>query len=209
MNEIALPGENKEGMTALEQAQALTIVTASDYTAADNFCVGLKGLEKEVDEAYDENISAAFKAHRGLVAKKNKYVEPIIAARKIIKGKMGAWNTEQEIKRKNEEARLQAEAQKQAEDEALAAAAEAQQSGNKAEAEAILAAPVAAPIVVLPSFAPKSKTTIQTHWDFRITNAALIPREYMAPDTVKIGGVIRSMKGTISIPGVEAFEKKV
>lgn len=209
MNEITLPEENKKGMTALEQAQALVIVTATDYTAADNFCVGLKGLEKEVDEAYDENISAAFKAHRGLVAKKNKYAEPIIEARKVIKSKMGAWQTEQESKRKAEEARLQAEAQKRAEDEALAAAAEAQKNGDKAEAEAIIAAPIVAPIVVLPSFAPKSKTTIQTRWDFRIVNAALIPREYLSPDTVKIGGVIRATKGSISIPGVEAFEKKV
>ena len=143
------------------------------------------------------------------MAKKKKYAEPVEQARKIIKSKMITWQESEEAKRRAEEARLQAIAQKQAEEAALASAEEAAKAGNQAEAEAIIAEPVAAPVVILPPSAPKAKTTIQTRWDFRITNAALIPREYMAPDLVKIGGVIRAGKGSITIPGIEAFQKKV
>ena len=36
-----------------------------------------------------------------------------------------------------------------------------------------------------------------------------IPAAYLVPDMVKIGAVVRAMKGTTNIPGVEAYEERV
>lgn len=204
-----LPEKNEHAITALDQANALEIVTVADYTAADQLCARLKLLDKEVDEAYDEHISAAFKAHRALVAKKNKYAEPIDQARRIIKGKMVVWSDAEEEKRRAEERRLQEIAQKKAEDEAIQAAQDAQKAGNAAEAEAIMSAPIEAAPVVLPKAAPKIMTSIRTVWKARIVNSNLIPREYLTPDEMKINGVARATKGTVKIPGVEFYQQKV
>lgn len=204
-----LPEKNEHALTALDQANALEIVTVADYTAADQLCARLKLLDKEVDEAYDEHISAAFKAHRSLVAKKNKYAEPIDQARKIIKAKMVVWQEAEEEKRRAEERRLQEIARKKAEEEALQAAQDAQQAGDTASAEAILSAPVEAPAVVLPKAAPKIMTSIRTIWKARIVKPNLIPREYLTPDEMKINGVARATKGTVKIPGVEFYQQKV
>jgi len=35
----------------------------------------------------------------------------------------------------------------------------------------------------------------------------LIPREYLIPDEVKIGGVVRATKGSIQIPGIEIYSE--
>lgn len=44
-------------------------------------------------------------------------------------------------------------------------------------------------------------------WAFRITNPALIPREFLLIDEQKIGGVVRALKDATNIPGVEAYQK--
>jgi hypothetical protein len=95
--------------------------------------------------------------------------------------------------------------------EAIAADA----NGNKEEAKAILETPV----YVEPSFVPEPVVTksvpklqggpvYRTVWKYRITNESLIPRAYLTPDTVKIGGIVRAMKGNVNIPGILAFEER-
>jgi hypothetical protein len=212
MNEIVLPDtkqSDSKAMTAVEQARALTITTAAEYTAADVMCTGLKELEKEIITTFKEPKEKAWSAHKAIVAAEAKHLEPVQQARKIIKSKMSEWQEAEEKRRCEEEARLQAEANKLAEEQALKAAEEAQKAGDTAQAEAILAAPVSAPPLVLPSAAPKVKTVIQTRWTFRIVDVKLIPREYLIPDTNKIGAVVRATKGGVKIPGVEAFSQRV
>ena len=46
-------------------------------------------------------------------------------------------------------------------------------------------------------------------WKFRIVDAAKIPREYLVPDEVKIGAIVRAMKGEGAIEGIEMYEEKV
>jgi len=44
-------------------------------------------------------------------------------------------------------------------------------------------------------------------WSFRITNPALVPREYLTVDEQKIGAVVRALKDQAKIPGVEVFSE--
>lgn len=46
-------------------------------------------------------------------------------------------------------------------------------------------------------------------WKFRIVDAAKIPREFLIPDEVKIGAIVRAMKGEGAIEGIEMYEEKV
>lgn len=204
----AVPSENTKALSAIEQAKAFQITTQEERAAVDSFCVNLKALEKEVDAAYDEHIKAAHAAHKSLVAKKASYGQPIIEARNIAKGKLIAWDAAEAQRCAVEEARLRDEARKRAEDEALAKAERAAEFGDDKTADAIISAPVVVAPVVMPE-APKSQTVLQTRWKFRITNAALIPREYLVPDEKAIGGVVRSTKGAVAIPGIEAYSERV
>lgn len=43
-------------------------------------------------------------------------------------------------------------------------------------------------------------------WTFEITDASLIPREYLVIDESKIRGVVKALKGATTIPGVRAYE---
>ncbi len=206
---LTVPETNESGLAAVARANALTITNNDEYLAADQFAVGLKALEKEVDLGYDEHITAAFQAHKSLVAKKKKYAEPIEEARKIVKGKMIAWATEQEVIRQAEETRLRAEAQKSAETEALARAAAMESAGQSEEAQAIISEPVVAAPVRLAASVPKASTTTRTVWDYEITDKSKIPADYLMVDNVKLGGVVRATKGAINIPGVRVFSRKV
>lgn len=208
-NDLLLPDTNQEGLDAVSRAKAIAINSREEYIAADMFCVGLKELEKKVDAAYDEHISTAFKAHRSLVAKKNSFAQPILEARKIVKAKLVSWQDYEEEMRKKEEIKQQSEAKKRADDEAIAYAQQAHADGDNAEAERILNAPIEVPVIVVPNNTTKTATTIQTRWDYRVTDMAIVPREYLMLDTTKIGQVVRALKNEARIPGIEAYSKKI
>lgn len=88
-------------------------------------------------------------------------------------------------------------------------------AGRSDLATQIIEAPIAVPSVAAPvAIAPRIETPhyvapkdagLRTTWKFRIVDPNLIPREYLTPDLVKIGAVIRSTKGTLTIPGIEAY----
>jgi hypothetical protein len=45
----------------------------------------------------------------------------------------------------------------------------------------------------------------QDIWKFNITDLAKIPREFMEPDTVKIGEYVRTMRESTKIEGIEVY----
>jgi hypothetical protein len=63
----------------------------------------------------------------------------------------------------------------------------------------------AAPVV--PQAIRVQDQTLRDNWTFDITDEAAIPREYLVPDLVKIGKVVRVMKEKAVIPGVRAYNK--
>lgn len=116
-------------------------------------------------------------------------------------------------KREKEEAKArELEAQgRQAEAEAKREAADRAEALRiqQADAKRTAAAQIpAAPVVHIeqPKVAGISTSTV---WKFEIVNPDLIPREYLTPDEKAIGGVVRSLKGRASIPGVRIFEETI
>jgi hypothetical protein len=157
---------------------------------------------------------AAFAAHRAITAQEASHLAKVQEPRAIVVPKIKQYRADQESARVAEEKRLQAIADKAAEDAALAAAAEAEKAGDKAQAEAIIAAPVVSAPVILERTTPKVQTRIVDTWTFTaipietMTNSQLInARAYIQWDTVKLGQQARSTHDTVKVDGVKFHVK--
>ena len=223
---IALVDRTPQKVTELaltwpERATALTIASPQTYSDAGELLKDIKALRKEVDAAFDPIIEAAHKAHKEANTQKKRAELPLIEAEQILKRGLIAYDTEQERIRLVEERRLQALAREQEEARQLAEAAELERMANAAtdlvdgyqlrrEAEAVLEAPIVAPVVVVEKATPKiAGLSYREVWKFRVVDATKVPREYLAVDEQKIGGVVRAMKGAVNIPGIEVYAEKV
>jgi len=213
------PVEQK-ALSIVDQAKAVKVTDAQTYLSAGNLWKAIGDMMKEVKETFDPICDAAHKAHKAAVEKRAKFLDPLTNAQKSVKKLMSDYDAEQECIRIAEQRRLEEEARKKAEEQALQdaiAAEEAMKAAGAtkeeaaAEATAIIETPVQVAPVVLPKAVPKMAggPVFQTRWSFEIVNENLIPRQYLAPDMTKIGGVVRALKGQTNIPGVRAYEKRV
>jgi hypothetical protein len=210
--EIILPDAKRIDTKALEAVEFVKVLTIPDqetFDVAAEFLTGLKGLEKELDATFDESIKAAHDAHKKVLAAKARHYEPIKEAENILKVKMAAFQDLAEKRRIEEEKKLRLQLQKQEEDDKNARAAVLIEEGKAEEALALLDAPAEIPMMIAQPIQTKTKGVItRSVWKFRITDEKLIPRDYLVPDTVKIGRVIHAAEGKIQIPGVEAYIEK-
>ncbi len=210
----------EKALSIVDQAKAIKVTDSESYTVAGTFWKQIKDMMKEIADTFDPLIESAHKQHKLALEKKAKFYAPLEKAYKDVKHLMSDYDAEQEKIRKAEEARLAEIARKEEEErrlaEAIAIEEEAKRNGATKEeaaqeAATIINEPVYVPPVVVPKSVPKMQggPVYRTIWKFRIKNAALIPREYMTPDEVKIGGVVRAMKSATNIPGIEAYEERV
>lgn len=170
----------------------------------------------------DPIIAAAFAAHKVAVGKKKELEAPLIIGETWLNGQMAAYYAEQERIRKAEEERLRQEAiqaemkrRKEEEERKLAEAAALEESGATDEAEQLVNEAIQAkedPVIVKVAPPPTPKVHVsglsaRVTWDFEISNESQIPREYLIPDLVKIGQIIRALKDKANIPGVRAIKR--
>ena len=211
------PELTSEALTWPDQARAIRIIDNVRYVAAGDMLKGIKALRQRIAETFDPHIKRANEAHRALCRGKQEAEAPLLEAELIIKRGLVAFDDAQERIRREEERRRQEEAQKEEEARRVAEAAaletEALQTGDASlldQAMELIDMP--APVAII---APVEKQTpkvagvsYRENWRFRITDATRIPREYLKVDEVKLGAVIRAMKGAATIPGVEVYAEK-
>lgn len=206
-------------LSIVDQAKMVKVIDSATYTEAIFIWKSLKDMMKEVDEAWDKNIKLWHEGHKNALADKAKYYQPLDMGSRTVKKLMSDYDAEQERIRQAEQRRLEEEARKQAEEEALLAAIAAEEEAKRngatkeeaaQEATAIMAEPVYVAPVVIPKAVPKMQggPIYRTIWKFRITDVNAIPRQYMIPNEVAIGGVVRSLKAQANIPGVQAYEER-
>ena len=82
--------EQKTG-TALEAAQKMEITDTDTYVFSGGFAIGLKALENEIIGAFEPVVKAAYVAHKEAIAARDRYLDPVASARKIIWEKIGAF----------------------------------------------------------------------------------------------------------------------
>ncbi len=87
---------------------------------------------------------------------------------------------------------------------AAKAAAIEERSAAKVDALQMRAATVVAPVIQ--SEAPKvAGTSTREEWRWEVVDADAVPREYLVVDEVKLGRVVRALKGDAKIPGVRIY----
>jgi hypothetical protein len=65
-------------------------------------------------------------------------------------------------------------------------------------------------MVVMPQEQPKvDGISSRDAWKFEVTNAAIVPREYLSVDEKKIGKVVAALKEFTSIPGIRVYSETV
>ncbi len=199
-------------LTWPERARALVVTDDAGYAQGAELLKGIKALRQEVADTFDDHIRRAHEAHKALVREKADAEAPLTEAEGIIKVALVTYRNAQEQKRKDEERRLAEEACRRQQERALAEAAALEAAGEVEEAAALLedATTAPAPVVVLPSSTPKvSGISYKSIWKFRIVDANKVPREFLCVDAVRIGGVVRALKGATKIPGVEVYEEQI
>lgn len=200
----------KEGHAIVTTATALAVSNAEDYTSAGEFLVQIKGVRKRIADTFDKPIKDAHAAHKSIIAAKKEHDAPLEEAEKLVKEKMGEWQREQERKRREEEDRLRREEQRKAEERALAEAERLENEGKTEQAQAVIEAPPPPAPVVVPSVVPKAQgVSHRINWKWRVTNENQIPRDFMKPDDVRIGKVVKAMQDKANIPGIEVYKDVV
>lgn len=192
-----------------EQARQITIATTEDYLKAASFLKSIKALRKEVDGVFDPMQTTAHANWKAIVEQHNKADAPLKEGETIIKREMSKYDTEQERIRAAEQQRQDEARRRQEEEERLANAIALEEQGRGREAEVVLECPAPIPVSVVAKDVPKvAGISYRDNWKFEIENLGEVPREYMTPDMVKIGAVVRALKGGTRIPGVRVYSEK-
>jgi transcriptional regulator of heat shock response len=209
-----------QALTIPEKANAITITSAEDYIKAGEFWKAIKELRDKVAKTFDPIIKKAHEAHKEAVAKKKEVDAPLEGAQKTVKGIMEIYDREQERIRQAEQRRLEEIARREEEERRLAEAIAAEEAMKAQgmtkeeaakEATAIIEEPVSVAPVVVAKAVPKMQggPVYRTIWKYRIKDVNKIPRDYMIPDEVKIGQLVRALKKQTNIPGIEVYEERV
>lgn len=193
--------------SAIERrAEQLSIKSADDYRDAAEFLVDVRRVVTEINDTFDQPIKDAHRAHKSMIKARDRHRDPLLEVERKIKGVVSSWTAEQEQQRRETERLEREKLQREEEERRLAAALELEESGDTQAADALIAEPVAPPVYVAPPAVPKVEGVgARTNWKFHITDPMQVPREFLLPDMVKIGQVVRAMKGGTKIPGVKAY----
>ncbi len=212
-----------EALTIQDKAKAVIVKDQESLSIANNMFLGIKAIRKKIADLMNPIIYSAHRSHKMALGKKAELEAPLITAEGWLNGQVTAYHQHIEKLRREEEekarqAAIKAEMERRkAEEEArIKAAAELEAAGAKEEANAMMQEAVEETEKPLEVYVPPPETpkvvltgaTVKTTWTFEIVNEAIIPRQYLIPDMVKIGGIVRSLKGQTNIPGVKAIEKK-
>ena len=210
MEENGTKEVSTRALTIIEQANVLTVKDGKDYVEAGVLWKAIKELKDKVNETFKPIIEKAHAAHKEALAQKAKIFDPLEMAGRLVKGIMEKYNREQEAIRQAKERRLREIARKEEEERRLREAIEAEANGEKDISEAILEEPIYVPPIIIEKEVPKvSGIVFREIWDFEIVDEKLIPFEYLQPNMIKIGSVVRSLKSATNIPGIRAFSRRV
>lgn len=209
-------------------AQLPTVITdQATYSKAKESLPVLKRAEDRVIGFFRDMKAAANRAHKAVTMAEAQQLTPISHARQRLSGLIYGFEREQERQRLDRERIAREEAQREAERQALEEADQLADQGAPAMAEQVIEQAIAAPmpVVSVPSVAVEvSGVSIRENWvpvfvgaspgqswkdltdDQRKRVMALLPREFCIPDESAIRRVVKAMKSSTKIPGVQAYD---
>jgi hypothetical protein len=197
-----------EGQALVTRAAGLSIATHQEFEVAGAMLRDVVTLKKSIADKFAGPKKAAHEAHKRITALETEMLQAPAKAEQILKRTMGEYQMAEEKRRREEEARIQEQLRKQEEDRRLAEAAQIEKSGNRAVAEAILDAPMAAPVVALPK-PMAAGVSSRKRWAFRIVNEQLVKRPYLLVDEKKIRTLVASLGRDAEdvVGGIQCYEE--
>lgn len=200
---IELRNETSAIVTA---AASFKIATNVSYQLAAEELLRIKGVQKRLEsvrKAITQPMDAAKKAVLDFFRNPE---EELQTAERQIKNAMGAYRARLE-QEETEKRRLAEEVANQERERIALAAAQAASEGRREEAQEIASSVVSiAPAPVIARQAPKVHGIVTKDvWKFEITDATLIPREYLVVDETAIRKVVQATKGKVVIAGVRMW----
>jgi len=197
-------------------AQSLVVNDATSCTQALELGKACSAKIKLVEDTLGPAKRKTREAYQEVMRVMNSFIDPLEAAKKLLSGMAYKWQkAEEERKRKEaEEARRLADEEAAAkrkveEDARLVAAERLSNAGMKEQADEMLETPIVVEVEEVAAPAPKVKvkgTSTQENWQFEIEDVTRIPRLYMTPDLVKIGKLVKALKGETNIDGVRVYD---
>lgn len=189
---------------------AIVIKTNIDYERVADELKQIKSLSTALDNERKSATKPIDETKKKIMDWFRLPLERLAGAEAKRKSAMIAYQEEQERIRLAEEARLRKLQEAEAE-RIKAKADKALEKGNIGKAEELQqqAQEVASIAPVVEKKTPDiAGQAIKLIWKYRIVDERLIPREYLTPDEQKIGQVIRATKGSLPIPGIQAYSEK-
>lgn len=207
--EPADASEQTNAIAAFVQKYSSLVVTNPDeYQNAGSLLARIKAEIKARLEYWKPAKKKLDEAHAEICKKEKDSIAPLKELEKTVGQKMSLWSEAEEKRRRDEEVRLQAEARKKADEDAKRQADLLKKSGRPEEAKAVMQqASVPVPVVV-PSAVPKVAGLSQRKtWRFKIVDSSKLQRQFLMPDDVAIGSLVRSLgKAAEQVVGPGAIE---
>lgn len=202
-------------ISPFKKYEALTIASDSDAKFVTERCIEIKKLIDATEDQRTKYTRPLDDIKKSMIEDERKITNPLKLIRQILDNKLVVWTESQEairrkfaeIKRAEELKALEAEKKAQLEiamkvDDTKAADAVAEIEKNVARLEA-------KPIEVSNTIRTDAGSSgIQGHWKFKVIDSALVPREFLMVDEVKLGQYVRANKEKASVPGVETYCQK-
>ena len=203
-----------KALTLAEQVQAVTITSPETFAEAATGLKLIKAMSSEIAAFFAPLKKKAHEAHRAITQAEAEKLAPLVAAEKAVKIAMAAFVEAEERKRRALERQIAEKARKRQEEEQLLDAIDAEAAGNVQAADAILARPVLAPVVMLPSQTPKvAGISFSERWHavvfdhtalVRAVADGRVPMFALTPNQSWLDGQARALKSDLGYPGVRA-----
>ena len=181
----------KSILSVVNEIKGKKISSESDYIFATDWLKKNKATQKIVTAAFEEDIQEAKLQLQKVKASLESFLLPLSESEASVKKQILSYQ---------EEARKQV----QEAEEKLRIAEEKGRTSKTLEKHEVA-------IQEMKSNLPPKTSGISTRkiWTFSITNESLLPREYLIPDTKKLGEIARQQKEKASIPGVEFLFEEI
>jgi len=193
------------------------VIDAEGYVCRDrpSFAIGatalraVKDLQKELEARRVSVTGPINEALRTINGWFKGPVEKLNQAERAYKGKMAAFELAEQDRIRREQIEADRRAKEEREEFERRALAALEKGNEKKAEELIHRAEEVVP--ALPETAPIKAAGVSfgTKWDFKVTEAGRIPREYLVPDLAKIGQIVRALKNKemaeAQIPGITVF----
>lgn len=200
-----------EGKSLLLRATDLQVTDEESFKAMGEILLQAKNGIKAIEPQINEPVKKAHDLHKWLTGVRDKVLAPWRQTEMTAKTRMGAWQYEQEQKRRKELEKAAESARKKAEAEQIKAAEKAMDKGDLEKCEQILSTPVAPAVVQAKTPEPPkiAGVSFREDFDFVVEDVDAIPRIYMTPDVQMIRRVVKAQGKVCRIPGIRVVSKQI